>query len=512
MTDAPASGARVAEAFMLTADPSAYVPRLALESALADLTEGIGKTPACTALSGEAGLGKTLLLKVLRERLTGAFECLYVPFPRLAESDLWRWAAAALGLGPGEDDRGAVLARAERLAAAGSGLVLLVDDAGALPSSTRGDLLAALDAPGFSLVLAFNSGEHPQLRSLPAYVRRVELGPPMTLAETRAYLQARLRRADPDGAVSARLTSDQLAALHEASSGVPAQLHPLLDAWLRSLDPAPNETETEARVAPARAPAAPELRGVAPSESRGAALPARVRIWLERLQSPAVGVTLLTVIAVATLTAWYFAWQNAPGITSVGVPVLEETSAVPEPPAAPEPPPADAATPPVAAEPPSEAPPATKPGVEPIEPAEAAPATATEGAPTSAHPPGAPAAHAHAERARLLVPLLLPPPPLPEPGQPELPVHLSSLRFQDEHVPPLLEDEPLAAAPAGPLLNVNAEPWAAISLDGQPVGETPLGELRVSPGAHVVSARLPDGRVVERRVEASADDVYVVFP
>lgn len=501
MTDAP-SGASVAEAFALTADPSAYVPRLALESALADLTEGVGKTPACTALSGEAGLGKTLLLKVLCERLAGAFECLYVPFPRLAENDLWRWAAAALGLGPGEDDRGAVLARAERLAAAGSGLVLLVDDAGALPSSTRGDLLAALDAPGFSLVLAFNSDDHAQLRSLPAYVRRVELGPPMTLAETRAYVQARLRRADPDGAVSARLTSDHLAALHEASSGVPAQLHPLLDAWLRSLDPAWSETAAEERVAPARAPAAP-------SGFRTAALPAGVRIWLVRLQTPAVRVRLLMVIAVATLTAWYFAWQNAPGISSVGVPVREETRAEPEPATPPEPLPAEAAPPAVAAEPPSEALPAAEPGPEAIEPAEAAPAA--DAAPTSAHPPGAPAAFANPERARLLAPVLLSAPPLPAPGQPELPVHLSSLRFQDEHVPPLLEDEPLAGPPAGPRLSVNAAPWAAISLDGQPVGETPLGELRVSPGAHVVSARLPDGRVVERRVEATAGDVYVVF-
>jgi type II secretory pathway predicted ATPase ExeA len=500
MTDAP-SGASVAAAFALTADPSAYVPRLALESALADLTEGVGKTPACTALSGEAGLGKTLLLKVLSERLAGAFECLYVPFPRLAENDLWRWAAAALGLGPGEDDRGAVLGRAERLAAAGSGLVLLVDDAGALPSSTRGDLLAALDVPGFSLVLAFNSEDHAQLRSLPAYVRRVELGPPMTLAETRAYVQARLRRADPDGAVSARLTSDQLAALHEAASGVPAQLHPLLDAWLRSLDAAWSKTAGEERVAPVRASAAL-------GEFRGAALPASVRIWLERLASPAVRVTLLTVVAVATLTAWYFAWQNAPGISSVGVPVREETRAEPEPAAPPEPPPAEAAPPAVAAEPPSEALPAAEPGPEAVEPAEAAPAT--EAAPSSAHPSGAPAALPKAERARLLAPLLLPP-LLPEPGQPELPVHLSSLRFQDEHVPPLLEDEPLAAAPAGPRLSVNAEPWAAISIDGQPVGETPLGELRVSPGAHVVSAKLPDGRVVERTVEARVGDVYVVF-
>jgi type II secretory pathway predicted ATPase ExeA len=88
-----------------------YVPRLALESALAELCELIGKTPACAALTGELGLGKTLLLRVLRERLTGAFECLYLPAPHPAPTDLWSRLALAFGLGSGDDDRGAVLGR-----------------------------------------------------------------------------------------------------------------------------------------------------------------------------------------------------------------------------------------------------------------------------------------------------------------------------------------------------------------------------------------------------------------
>jgi hypothetical protein len=70
----------------------------------------------------------------------------------------------------------------------------------------------------------------------------------------------------------------------------------------------------------------------------------------------------------------------------------------------------------------------------------------------------------------------------------------------------------LAPARPGPRLSVNADPWAEIELDGRPVGETPLGELPVSPGPHTLSARLPDGRVLERRIEVSAGDVYVVFP
>ena len=79
-------------------------------------------------------------------------------------------------------------------------------------------------------------------------------------------------------------------------------------------------------------------------------------------------------------------------------------------------------------------------------------------------------------------------------------------------MPRSLHEQPLAAPPTGPRLSVNAKPWASIRLDGAEVGETPIGELRLTPGPHVVSATLPDGRVVERSVEAKAGDLYLVFP
>ena len=507
MTDAAPHAARLADAFPAAADPAAYVPRLALEAALAELGEGIARAPACAALSGQAGLGKTLLLKVLRERLLGAFECLYVPFPRLSAEELWRWAAVALGLGAGDDDRGAVLGRARRLHDEGSGLVLLVDDAGALPPATRADLLTALDTPGFSVVLAFDHEDHAQLHSLPAFVRRVEIGPPLTLPETRSYVHARLRRVDPEGAFAARLTAERLAALHDASGGIPARLHALLDAWL------PGSLETPGAPAERGAPEVPVPVAVAaPAAEALPVLPESVRIWTERLERPAVRLSLIALAVGVTLGAWLFAWQNGPGVSSVGVPVqqLEAPRAEPAPapllaPAGPD----DSSD--VAAEPPPEAvaPAEAAPPGEIAPPEEATPPA--EAAPTSneASAPEAMAARGH---ARALAPPLPPAPPLPDPSRPELPVDVSMLRFPEEHVPPLLEPEPLAAPPAGPRLSVNARPWATISLDGTPIGETPLGELRVAPGPHVVSARLPDGSVVERRVEARAGDVYVVFP
>jgi len=474
------NGPRVADAFSLTPDPSAYVPRLALEAALAELAEGVGKTPSCAALTGEAGLGKTLLLHLLRERLLGAFECLYVPFPRLEASELWRWTAVALGLGGGQDDRAAVLGRAHRLHHAdGNGLVLLVDDAAALPAATRADLLAAANLPGLSLVLAFGSEDRSQLEALPAHVRRVELGPPMTLAETRSYVHARLRRADPSGALAACLTARQLAAFHADSSGVPARLHALLDGWVRSIDDEPIEP-AEVAAKPSAAPVTPAL-GAEPVAVVMPDANDRIAAWERRLRSPRARVALVTLFVLATLGTWLFVLQRTPAGSSVGVPVERSEPAPQEPAPAPAPPP----------------PPAASAAVEPAPPA-SEPAASIEVAPTAP--------------SRPLAPPLPAAPPIPDPNQPEPAVHISTLPFPDEHVPALLEPQPLAAPPPGPRLSVNAAPWAEISLDGHPVGDTPLGELRVTPGAHVVSAKLPDGRVVERSVEARAGDLYVVFP
>jgi hypothetical protein len=353
-------------------------------------------------------------------------------------------------------------------------------------------------------VLAFSSADHAQLQSLPAFVRRVELGPSMTLSETRAYLHGRLRRIDADGAIAARLTADRVAALHDASGGVPARLHALLDAW-------PGVAAAGATRA-AQGEATPHAPAAAAPVDDLPKLPEAVRAFARRFERPAVRLSLITLVLIATLGAWLLAWQKGPGVASVGVPVQQVDTPHAKP--APQPPTQLAPAlprevPEVASEPPPEAADAMEPAApapEPSPPVESAPPA--EGRPSSTES----SAHPARSHARALVQPLPAAPPVPDPSRPELPVDVSTRPFPDEHVPALLEPEPLAAPPAGPRLSVNARPWAAIRLDGDPIGETPLGELRVAPGAHVVSATLPDGRVVERQVEARAGDLYVVFP
>ena len=49
-------------------------------------------------------------------------------------------------------------------------------------------------------------------------------------------------------------------------------------------------------------------------------------------------------------------------------------------------------------------------------------------------------------------------------------------------------------------LNINAQPWAAVFIDGNSVGETPIGNLSVTPGEHEVIFRHP--QLGERREKA----------
>ena len=51
---------------------------------------------------------------------------------------------------------------------------------------------------------------------------------------------------------------------------------------------------------------------------------------------------------------------------------------------------------------------------------------------------------------------------------------------------------PLVVPVPNGTLNINAQPWAAVWLDGASIGETPLGNLSVVPGEHEILFRHPE--------------------
>ena len=79
-----------------------------------------------------------------------------------------------------------------------------------------------------------------------------------------------------------------------------------------------------------------------------------------------------------------------------------------------------------------------------------------------------------------------------------------------------LRDEPprptVAVVPPAPVLvDINAVPWAHILVDGEEVGVTPIGELPLAPGPHLVEARFADGERLTRTAEVGAANARISF-
>jgi hypothetical protein len=75
---------------------------------------------------------------------------------------------------------------------------------------------------------------------------------------------------------------------------------------------------------------------------------------------------------------------------------------------------------------------------------------------------------------------------------------------------------PTPAAPPTPSAEtvrvaINATPWAVIEVDGAEIGETPLAGVRLAVGRHRFRARMPDGSVREQVIRIDTENTTVVF-
>ncbi|MBW2399119.1 MAG: AAA family ATPase, partial [Deltaproteobacteria bacterium] len=128
---------RDAEPFEQTTRPAAYVPRPETEQLLDHLqTWALSGSTASIRLTGAAGMGKSLLLRVLAMRTAGQPTAVHVPYPNLMPDDLATWVIEAIGEQRGRDSQAQLVAAAKQRATSG-GLLLLIDDAERLPTQTR---------------------------------------------------------------------------------------------------------------------------------------------------------------------------------------------------------------------------------------------------------------------------------------------------------------------------------------------------------------------------------------
>ncbi len=634
MSRAPAHG----DAFGMTADPAAYMPRAATERALGELERALFAGDLPVVLSGPTGIGKTLLLRVAERRLGGRLQCVYIAYAALPASELCAWVLGLLGepAPANGDNEAGLLAAARRRAAAGTPLVLLIDDASAVPSAAAERMRALAADSGGSLRLVAagigNGSVGDWVKRFGPRVERVSIDAPMTAAETALYVRARLERGGVSPEARSRFDSVVLDRIHRRSGGVPRAVHALAGEFLRigaaALPANPleslllgddaelaagraaaiargpvervRETTRPHDVALAAASAASPGAEAAPaatvgaepaSSGRPAMRAVRSADPLERPFDPAAPVvpTPLRVVpprsdppaAVAppsepplllpASTASVRAPETATRIPAAAAPPspgppARETPATPGAEAPPVPGPIEAWTP--AAEALTDEPfddEADDTSFEPIRPRPAARGWRGAAAPYGAKPPltlrrglrwqevflavlglGAIALAVPLMRQALtaptpvrdtrstleprepevetrlpesqepapVTPREMPPagPPVretaPAPPQPRPPT--AGAPGARAPAPPAAVDPAIAAAAPIPV-HINASPWATVEVDGIDMGETPIAGVPLLPGPHAFKARMPDGRVIERTIQISAETRHVTF-
>jgi len=60
-------------------------------------------------------------------------------------------------------------------------------------------------------------------------------------------------------------------------------------------------------------------------------------------------------------------------------------------------------------------------------------------------------------------------------------------------------------------VNINATPWARVTVDGEELGVTPLGSIAMQPGLHHIVARMADGREIEQEIWVDAENRHIVL-
>ena len=181
-----------------------YHPAAAIDAGLHSIERAIRRAEGVAIVVGQTGTGKSLLLAKIAENVRDDFDVAFLSGTRiLTRRSLWQSILAEIG----EPYRGidevelrmAIVERIRGLAAAGSGLVILVDEAHTLPTRLIEELrlLTNIPTPLPAVHIVLAGG--PKLEELLALPRMESLAQriaaraylePLDHAETMAYLRA----------------------------------------------------------------------------------------------------------------------------------------------------------------------------------------------------------------------------------------------------------------------------------------------------------------------------------
>jgi general secretion pathway protein A len=234
--------------FELTPNPKYLYLTAGHREALSNLQYGLSTAKAVTVLIGEAGTGKTTLLRAaLESDRCRHVRCVYLNNPALTRAEFVEMLARRFDLSDAAaQSKAALLGELEgvlqRRRALGEITALLVDEAQTLSSELLEEirLLANIESPTEKLLPLVLAGqpelgarlEDPGLRQLKQRIAlRCEVMP-FELSETAAYIASRIRTSG--GEASRLFTREAVMLIHEHSGGIPRTISVICDNALVS--------------------------------------------------------------------------------------------------------------------------------------------------------------------------------------------------------------------------------------------------------------------------------------
>jgi len=227
--------------FDLSPDPRYLVPTAAHREALSTIEYGIASRKGIALLIGEAGTGKTTVIRAALDRQPSRIHYVHLHNPALSREEFVEMLATRFRLSDrARGSKTQLLLELEELLAerqgAGETTLLVVDEAQSLPTELLEEirLLANIETNSSKLVSVIMAAQpelaqrlnDPVLRQFKQRIAlRCELRP-LAPQETLAYIAGRLRAAGCDSQV---FTREAVAVMHRRARGIPRTVSVIAD-------------------------------------------------------------------------------------------------------------------------------------------------------------------------------------------------------------------------------------------------------------------------------------------